>query len=361
MGAGKPLTESPRLRIGWIVACEAGGAAVIGLAFALEKWWRWTGVAPSTLVNVGTGFLLAGLLFLLERRFTTQVATQAKAVVQAVDERIEKGTRDLETRLDELQRRTAERVQRHGTRDDEAIGALDHVSFPVVAHALERANRMHALATSVARVQASTNPNGVWLNFAWGRKSPAPPGGSDPLLVLTAEFRGRGASAGWNGIEVQWLATHAPEEVGARLIDELRHAGEWGSEETLDWTLAIRNLRRTLRVAVDSKRRVAGAWLLRGPLIELVGDDWAVTDKGVEAPDLGYILRDSSFPRRGTGVEESGRSFGPENWTAPMRPAWAKAADWEYLISRGRELFGREPEPEPKQLAWRPELGGWED
>jgi hypothetical protein len=337
------MAQVPRVRVGWILSCEAAGAAIIGLAFALEKWYQWTGVAPSTLVNVGTGFLLAGLLFLLERRFTAR----AEAVVEAVDERIAQGTRKLETRLDDLQRRTDERIRQQGTRIDEAIEALNHVSFPAITHALERVNRMGALATSVARVQASADPDGVRLSFAWGTR----PAEDRPALLVTAEFGGRRGRTGHHP-QIQWLATQTAEEVGARLVDVLSHDG--APDQKLDWPLAISNLQRTLRVAVDSRRQAPGAWHLRGLLIELVGDDWAITQQGLEGPDHGYILRSTSFPRhRG----EAGQPSDLGNWIAPPHPAWASPAEWEYLIRRGHELFGRDPGTEPEPPQWSAELG----
>jgi hypothetical protein len=338
------MAQPARLRAGWILACEAAGAAVIGLAFALEKWYQWTGVAPSTLVNVGTGLLLAGLLFLLERRFTAR----AEAVVEAVDERIAQRTRKLETRLDDLQRRTDERIRQQGTRDDEAIEALDHVSFPAVTHALERVNRMHALATSVARVQASADPAGVRLGFAWGSRTPDE---DRPALLVTADFSSRHGGARRNP-QIQWLPTQTAEEIGARLVDMLNH--DDAADQKFDWPLAISNLHRTLRVAVDSKRRASGAWHLRGLLIELVGDDWAITQEGLEGPDHGYILRKTSFPRHRDGA---GRPSDLGSWIAPPHPAWASPSEWEYLISRGHELFGRDHGTEPEQPEWYPELG----
>ena len=340
------MAQPPRVQVGWILACETAGAAVIGLAFALEKWWQWTGVAPSTLVNVGTGLLLAGLLFLLERRFTART----EAAVEAVDQRIAQRTRKLETRLDDLQRRTDERIRQQGTRDDAAIDALDHVSFPAVTRALERVNRMHALATSVARVQASADPAGVRLSFAWGRRTPDE---ARPALMVTADLSSRRGGAR-RSPQLQWLPAQTAEEIGARLVDMLSHEDARATDQKLDWPLAISNLQRTLRVAVDSKRRAPDAWHLRGLLVELVGDDWAITQQGLEGPDHGYILRSTSFPKH---LDGAGRPSDLGNWTAPHHPAWTSPAEWEYLIGRGHELFGRDPGTEPAPSEWFPELG----
>jgi hypothetical protein len=46
------------------------GAALLGVALGGQSWWQWQGVWPGIVVNVGTAFLLAAVLFLFERRFT---------------------------------------------------------------------------------------------------------------------------------------------------------------------------------------------------------------------------------------------------------------------------------------------------
>jgi hypothetical protein len=59
-----------------------------------------------------------------------------------------------------------------------------------------------------------------------------------------------------------------------KLITQLQSASRWDGHGTLDWSLALRNLKRSLDTAISSRRRDQGVWHLRGPLIELVGDDW---------------------------------------------------------------------------------------
>ncbi len=313
---------------------------MIAASYWTEDRWAWQGVTPSVLVNAGTAFGLAGLLFLLERSFVTVVRqASTAAATQAADtvaERLEARTEALETRLGELDEQTARRVQAQREAQDRTVDALEVVSFDSVTRALATAAGLRALLGDKAEVQASKDRDGLWLVFSWGRKQL----GTDyhgeirydePKLMIEAH-------AGTHWVEVEWGADEAAPEVATRLIHGLRSAGVWTGDDMLDWQLALENLQRTVDVAITSRRRDAGAWHLTDQLDRLVDDEWAITKSGIERRGHGMVLAGSAFPVPNRALPGSRASDEVENF-APTAPADADPYLWSYLVREGKKRF----------------------
>jgi len=341
-----------RVRWGRVAGCFAGGAALTGLALWLEDRWSWQGVFPSLLVNVGTAFGLAGALFLLERTFTrTVIRVSERAIRQAaqqVEEHFQERTDQLTARIDDLQAQVDRRMQRRAHEQDAKITALDdNVSHATVTEALAEANRLAAIDNGKVTVQASTDPDGLGLIFEWGADyqefhayggeliHPRPP---NPYLHVKARIESDLDQHGKRPIiEVEWQPDDAAADVAEKLITELQTASRWQGHGTLDWSLALRNLKRSLDTAISSRRRDEGAWHLRGPLIELVGDDWAITTAGLESRRHGYVLAAAEFP---TAIDERRNQLAVHDWSPPDPPAWADPGEWSRVIRRCRREFG---------------------
>jgi hypothetical protein len=335
-----PTPERERIRWHYVVGCFFAGALMIAVAYWTEHRWAWQGVTPSVLVNAGTAFGLAGLLFLLERRFVTVVRqASAAAASQAADvvaDRLEARTEALETRLGELDEQTARRVQAQREEQDRTVEALEVVSFDSVTRALQTAAGLRALRSDKAEVQASHDRDGLWLVFSWGREKL----GADyygevhydeaKLMIEALTDRVR--------VEVEWRADEAAPEVAARLIHELRSTGGWTGDDMLDWQLAVQNLQRTLDVAITSRRRDAGAWHLTDQLDRLLDDEWAITTAGIERRGHGMVLARSAFPVPNRALPGSRASDEVDSFS-PTAPADVDPGLWSYLVREGKKRF----------------------
>lgn len=346
--------ERERIRWGWILLCELCGVVLIGSAFALEAVWNWTGVALSTLVDLGATFALGGVLFFFERRFTARVIQASTRAVADVRNEVQAQTEALQGRIDGLQASLEDRLRRRAAQQDEAVAALDQVSFEHITAALEEANRLGALADGSLTVQAAADPDGLALEFRWGVRPQN--ARVEPALEISARIEPDMDSPGPRPIiEVEWLPYESPAQVGERLVEQLQQAGDWQGPETLDWGAAMRNFRRSLETAIRSRRRDPGAWALHGPLYELVGDEWAITEAGLECPPRDYFLPEDQFPEGELG----GRSrLSVRNDWRPPCPGWCDEATWDRVLHRGEGRFPRPRRPAlypPDWLPWRGE------
>jgi len=123
----EPEGSREAIRWGWVTGCFAGGAVLIGLTFLVEAQRTWQGVSTSVLVELGAALALAGVLFLLERRFTRQVEKASERAAQRaaeqVESRIQERTDRLAARLEELQADVMQRVRRRAEEQDSTIAA----------------------------------------------------------------------------------------------------------------------------------------------------------------------------------------------------------------------------------------------
>lgn len=343
----------------------------LGVARWEESRGTWKGVTPSIVVNFGTALLLAGVLFLLERRFTSRVVRAGQRAVQEVAEQVEgrlkQRTDELSARVADLQTQVEQRMQARAEEQDRKIGALgDDVSYDTVTTALTEANQLRAIKRGQVTVQAAEDPDGVALIFKWdahrtvydlgvllqgyGDRTKAGTCGDEPFGLpgrgpcleiearIEADFE---FSGGRPLIEVEWRPDDPPAAVADRLNQQLQREGRWHGPSTLDWTLALHNLQRSLKLAVASRRDGdgAGPWRLHGALHELVGEDWAITEAGIEHRQHNdVILPESDFPQ--TPNRRSGK---PVDTWPPACPSYANADEWERLLRRGKRLFPRNP------------------
>lgn len=332
--------EREQVRWQYVVGCFVAGGLMIAGAYWSEDHWSWQGVTPSVLVNLGTAFALAGLLFVLERRFVTvvrQASTEAAAqAADSVADRLEARTEALETRLADLDEQTARRVQAHREAQDRTISALEVVSFDTVTEVLATAAGLRALLGDRAEVQASNDRDGLWLKFSWGCNWVSTDFAGDPifddpkLMVEVLDDQ--------TPLEVEWRPDDAAPDVAQRLVRELQSAGLWMGETMLNWQLALQNLQRTVDVAIRSRRKDPGAWHLADQLDRLVGDDWAITKAGIERLGHGVVLEPSDFLVSSPAGPGSQASAEVTDLTS-LAPADTDPDLWSYLIREGKRRF----------------------
>jgi hypothetical protein len=141
-------------------------------------------------------------------------------------------------------------------------------------------------------------------------------------------------------MSLEWQPSESSIDFGNRVMRELMRLGWWQGDNNF-WATAIGNLQRTIAVAMASRRRDSGAWVLGGSVIELVGSEWAITEAGLEAPRHGFIVGQRSFPNPIEQLARNIQGAKVKEWKPPSKPDWADSEEWAYLISRGKSLFPR--------------------
>jgi hypothetical protein len=257
----------------------------------------------------------------------------------AAEARFAQRTSQLETRLDELTAAVRQRNQEDAQNQDSLVEALDYPSYQNVMGVLEEADKLKAVAGSYVgpevTVAASADRDLLSLRFFRYRIV----AGDPPTFTLEviakphAHARNRPSPP----LQLRWKASESAEEFGHRLSQEILTSGLLYNANDFDWTLTIANLKKSLDVALRSRRREPGVWLLDGRLYELLGDDWAVTTAGLEhRPEPTFIVPAAGFLRR----HAPGRDRSLEAITQSLRaerPDWCSADEWEWLISRTLE------------------------
>jgi hypothetical protein len=324
------MVEKVRVRWFWIVGCLLGGSALVSASFALEAWWNWQGVTPSVLVNVGTSLGLAGLLFLLERRFTAHLI---EANATAVRSAVQSATEDFATRLDQLRADMEQRSADVSDRRAEVLRRLDEaVSFERLTRAFTEANTAGSILGGSVTVPGGAASGEVRVTFSWGAGT-----GREPRLVIDAGDDANTAQT------MEWPESASAAAVGQALHDRLRRAAPDRESPVLDWISTLDHLRMALRMALRPGNAP------RGRVTELLDSRWVITDAGLECPSAGYLLGHEAFPDRvGTGVPA-----GPSSWP-PSRPACAGNDDWGLLVDRAERVLPLTRSRRNGRSAWSP-------
>ena len=325
------------------------GIAAIVAAFGLQAAWSWTGATIDALVNVGTALLLAAFVFGVQRHATRRVINQTRAAtaavqaeVRAAEERFETRTAAVEQRLSDLGETTRERVAERDRAQDAAIAALSEtVSYETVTRTLQEANDLDAFVwDSRVTVQASSAFDVLDLKFAWLRSVMNNDRLTPPYLVI--QLVPRHPTSRRVPPEIRWKPNQSPDEVGDEITQELRRSGVM-PDAGFDWAMALRNLHRAIKLAVQSRRRDAGARWFRGAIIEFVGQQFVLTEAGIEAVDRDYLFEHDRFPES-HGFDQSGLPLVKIQWP-PDRPEWADPTEWSVAVRRGEQSFPWSPGP----------------
>jgi hypothetical protein len=358
----EPSDQAEPINWPWIAGSMIIGLGLNGAALSVEAEWKWTGVVPSILVNVGTAVLLVGVFFLLERRFTRRIVNTStgaiKQAAQQIGEQLQSRTDALSTRIDDLQRQVDIRMQRRAARGDAKVEALaDDVSYATVTAALTEANELGAIPAGQIIVQASHDIDGARIIFRWA--ADAGPASSTftirpPRLLLEPRFEADYDAFGARPfLGDQWRPEEPVEEVAERIVRDLQRKGRWAGAATVDWTVTMENLQRSLALAIASRRGGSSAdpWRLHGALYELIGDNWAITTAGVESRhDNMVILGEAEFP----DTRDRRNPFAPEPEWRPPAPAGISALGWDRLLRHGRRVHPQYHGPMIHAPGWYP-------
>lgn len=338
------INDSPasnEIRKGPIILCGLVGLAMVAGAFAADSagWWdMW----PAALLEVGAAFLLAGILFLVERTFEGRVVEKAKAAVetrikeqdQRIDEqeeRLNEQEERISERLSELNEAASQLARQRSTQADERVAAISQqVDFRTITKALEECNDLSALDGDAVEVDAGSGPRSLTLTFAWGwhyRSHESAYGHPDECYLLALEVRGENER---DRCSLDWPDNLTGAEFYVLLQRQLQKSSMWNGTSTVDWTLAVERLQSSLKVALDARRVESGDWNFSGaPLMRLFGDDLALTTNGLHRRRAGVVVTDGDARAR----EDSGAT-----WPPPL-PQGIDVGDWTAAVTEMERRF----------------------
>lgn len=323
-----------RIRFGPVFRCLLVGVALTGAPFWLEDRWGWVGVTPSTLTNVGTAFLLAGVLFFAERKFVERVTQRTRDVatqtVTAATAGLRQDQSDLRVALNELQGRVRASADRAGSeRRDVIAGLSEDVSFDRLTRAFEQVHAVNGFWQGQVTVTADGTPAGLQVNASWSEYADdAWRYEGEQALSFDVDTPFVGGSR--RPCEVRWLPDQDAEAFGRALVDEMIGAGLGAQARALDLGVLIGEFQRALALAVASRHHADGGWLA-GPLAVLLGP-WAVTEAGLERECRGVVRQSDDFPPRAMGSFKKATAP-PE----PPAPDWCDPGEWEVVNEAARQ------------------------
>lgn len=315
----------------WLIGCCVIGLCLIGLALGLQTAFKWVGVVPDTLVEAGVGTVIIGIAFLFERRFARKVT---RAAAEAAEASFARQAGQMQARIDQLTEAVRDREREDARSDDEVISGLEYPDFVNIVRALSAAYTLNALATPWLKVTASGDRDLLSLRFSTVREQDR----YYVQILVTPEKNAKTHPT--SQTIILWSRDETTVDVGRKIILEIQRRGLVDDLDGFDWSAALANLRKSLDVAVRSRRRDSDAWRLDGKLYELLGDDWAVTSSGLEhRPPPDFKLPAESFYRHYVPWREQRSERLIESQLLGKRPPWCSEVDWEWLTARAQAHY----------------------
>ncbi len=76
-------------------------------------------------------------------------------------------------------------------------------------------------------------------------------------------------------------------------------------------------------------------------MYELVGEEWAITEGGLESPPHDFLLPQSEFPDVDAAMRRPRVQLAELAFRPPRPGEWVTQRDWDYLVGEGAKLFPR--------------------
>lgn len=309
--------------------------SVLGVAAISFGWASASrGFVSSLLLEMGAGlFLFAALLVLegvLERRIE-EVSEESSSALRDVNERVnevEQGVADVKesvARLDEVGGRTREALKARRDAIDEAFAGFDEAVSPTtVTGLLREAERVEAVSRRGVRVRIGGSHYRLRISMS-----------GNPVETALAEMRGERlvkltleTPNGRESDSITWVQQDVGE-VMATLVERLQVLGEHRPD--FDAEHLLRKFRDTVRTAIEAKTTFEAGPGDLGPVIEIPGSQWAITEWGLECLDRYYTIEKERFSE--------------DDWLRHMREKyWVDFDDFDEALGVGRQMYTRELE-----------------
>ncbi|WP_406636930.1 hypothetical protein [Pseudarthrobacter quantipunctorum] len=330
-----PETKGKRLNWLWIGLCVLVGLAAVIFAWrlivpnpdvnALPAFWS------GVLVNVGTSVLLAGILFVLERRFVRETRQVAAAAATQAVERAANANQQLSSRVSELEERLKGQLAEQQKNHDEALNSLTaDASYESVLKNLKTAYEFGAISRRGLTVPAGPEVDSPRVTFIYQPAFYNEDGdGHDEQLTVRYVAERNSHEIGTPLISALWHPGEDPVEVFRGLMDDMVRSGRGSEKNRLKIRNAFTNLASTLKEAVSS-RRGDESWQSGGSVGELISDGWILTENGVEARGHGIVATPAELSPPSSVTER-------QAWKLPDKPEWADSDVWKTAMQRGQQ------------------------
>ena len=329
---------------GWVLGTVGVGGALISLGIVGDLEWGWVPIITGTLTSVGATFLLAFVIFIMERRFTRTVTRRVEESARSI---VREETRALTSRLGDLEADLKQRREATRTTQDQYVDAIsEDISYEALSAALQEANRVGAIRDSLTVAGSPTTTSTV-TTFSWATRHLTR---GDGLVIddgtvhhlnVRVELQQRPGEVALPWYERDWEQGEGPVEVAEALDERIRNGGRLTEAKTFDFVFAVRNLQAGLRLALDDQYAPPGAERLLGQLREVLQDGWVVTTEGIQNLKTGFAASGEDL-----GFHRGSSLFGP-TWLVPRRhstpppPEEISKQQWEFVVERARATIGK--------------------
>jgi hypothetical protein len=329
-GARPTTVEKLNWSIIWLVFVV--GTALTVASVVVSVTYNWQGIWPQVLLAWGTTIALTAILFGVQRLFVHSVRQEVIAVGEQFQANVEEVASDLEARLSGRVNRLAQvagladqmRDQRYAE-EDQLIDAIEpDASYGNVVAALNEAFTSEAISKGLKdqggfRVRVGHPLDGLRLTF---KLTPSRSPRKSVLQIVPWSPQNASTS-----LFVNWSRGESAAVVFERLRVALARARIAVGSEEFDIAFALQNLVQSLRISVKARR----GQLARptGPVVEIVNDQWAFTEDGLESLTGTFSVSDLKFPKRRRG---SDYGVNPKKYKRPQAPPDVDPRDWDALM-----------------------------
>ena len=277
------------------VLIGTGLLALVGILLSAKLW-------AEAGISIGTGFVMAGVVFVLEPRFVRDIGEAAgKAATEAVDERVDERTAELTERIEHLE--SLRELQDRITADRQSAAAAllakvrEQPDFESTAELLEKAHDQHLFSDLKLRTGSD---RGTLMSMTWESASPDVLRALDEF-VMSEEyeyidpdfligdhilFHVFSLTEEASLVRSSWPPTQTLTEAWNTFLDACGHQGV---PTKFDMSVVFEALTASYGAMSDSRENPSGdPRRLQGRLVLLVNDEWAITDAGLESRLANY-------------------------------------------------------------------------
>jgi hypothetical protein len=311
----------PRRAVAMRPALVLGAAAFAGVVLVAAGWvLQGAGYVPGLLLQVGSSLVLLVPLLLLGRlleRRVQRTEEHTEAIVSGLGE-VQAQVNATARRIDALSDVTRERIRDEREADEAGLRAAEaDPTYERVLALLQRARDLQAISPDGLRVRIGGS--GRHVRFG-SQETAGDPQAPPSVRVVIEDEDGRPLR------RLHWYRGEPVEAMTHRVAQHLHQLAGDPGDLTFEASELLQQLLRSVRLAVETHNGARPRDL--GPLVEVVNDQWAITDDGLSAPDHGYsIARDRLL---GTG----------EDWIAYMaRKPWVNSRQFQQAYRIALRLY----------------------
>jgi hypothetical protein len=290
-----------------------GGVALFGAICIVAAHETSTPFWLGLWLNLGAASLLFVALYVVERAVLDRRVEQARVEIgDAVDRQLGELRSEMGVSIGELERRFADQIQQREQDDQTLLDAFhEQPTAATTSDMLARATALGAVSSDGPRVEI---PN------IYERVRFAPDGNGGVKVILER----------WNTEPIKtvpWDEGWDASSMFLHVAEALQAEGLYPGEGSFSPDRMLTQLAETVRIAVGARTARGTAPHDLGPVIELIGQGWAVTEDGLEA------LGNNRYVIERHRVHE-------QDWYRHMsKKSWVDADEFYWALLTARAVF----------------------